>query len=239
MKKMLKNMYIDDGFVMTGYLLVSIFVLIAYLITVAFNYGEFDFMVYKNTYMYYMLFQFMVFSISLLHIKVEKSIAPLDCFKSLMKIVFLSMANIPLLLVIFIAGNMESFNFMVPLAMQSIFGMAVIVLRQWLLMEEKTSEHSGYISHFLVFFINILSLGFLYMYYVHSKSVITTFYDKRIPLIFFLNPLLSIGGYINTEITGYTQLGMLPVVWYCAFWCGCVILSMVILRFKYKKGEAT
>lgn len=237
MRKLFKNMVIADGFILIFYAAVLSFMLLAYLIPVVLKCNEFDFAAYKNAYMYYMIFEFVLFSFSIIHIKTDENFSPKSILKNFFSILLFCIINIPLIFVIFICGNISIMNFAAVLFIQLIFGMAVISFKNVLEMNSKSSRYAEYITHFIVFFTDILSLAFLYIYYKYSNAVITTVYDKRIPKVFFLNPLLTAGGYINKEITNYTQIGALPFIYCCIFWSVIAFINIIILCCRYKKRE--
>lgn len=237
MKKLFKDMVIDDEFILLFYAAVLPFMLIAYLIPVVLKCNEFDFAAYKNAYMYYMIFEFVLFSLSIIHIKTDEKFSPKSILKNFFSILLFCIINIPFIFVIFICGNISIMNFAAVLFIQLIFGMAVISFKNVLEMNSKSSRYAEYITHFIVFFTDILSLAFLYIYYKYSNAVITTVYDKRIPKVFFLNPLFTAGGYINKEITNYTQIGILPLIYCCIFWSAIAFMNILILCCRYKKQK--
>ncbi|RXI59300.1 hypothetical protein DP125_09915 [Clostridium tetani] len=230
MKKNLKNIYIDDGFIMLTYIFMNILALLAYLFMVPFRVEGINFEIYKNTYMYFYIFQLIVFSFSIVHFKVEKNISFENLLGNIIKTIILVISNIPLILIILISGNVESLNFTYPLILQTIYGLAIISFKHLLNIIDITEKYSSFIVNFSVTFINIFSFAFLYIYYKYAQMVITTIYDKDIPKIFFINPLMSISGFINMEITEYTQMGITPIIWGICFWTICALINLVVIK---------
>ncbi|WP_282804442.1 hypothetical protein [Clostridium tetani] len=230
MKKNLKNIYIDDGFIMLTYIFMNILALLAYLFMVSFREEGINFEIYKNTYMYFYIFQLIVFSFSIVHFKVEKNISFENLLRNIIKTIILVISNIPLILIIFISGNVESLNFTYPLILQTVYGLAIISFKHLLNIIDITKKYSSFIVNFTIGFINIFSFAFLYIYYKYTQIVITTIYDKDIPKIFFINPLMSIAGFINMEITDYTQMGMFPIIWGVCFWIVCMLINLVAIK---------
>lgn len=235
MKKVFKNMYIDDELIMLTYIVFNIIALFTYLFMVPFKIDGINFQIYKNTYMYFYIFQLIIFSFCIVHFKVENSEDFNNLSKNIIKTIILVCSNIPLILIIFISGNVESLNFIYPLVLQLIYGIAVITLKHLMKTINVTKKYSSFIVDFIVSFINIFSFIFLYVYYKYAQIVITTIYDKDIPKIFFINPLLSIGGFINMEITNYTQMGRVPIILGICFWMICVIINITLIKRKIKK----
>ncbi|RXM65246.1 hypothetical protein DP145_10865, partial [Clostridium tetani] len=97
MKKNLKNIYIDDGFIMLTYIFINILALLAYLFMVPFRVEGINFEIYKNTYMYFYIFQLIVFSFSIVHFKVEKNISFENLLGNIIKTIILVISNIPLI----------------------------------------------------------------------------------------------------------------------------------------------
>ncbi|NOH15839.1 hypothetical protein [Clostridium cochlearium] len=235
MKKFLKNMYINDGLIMLTYIFINILVLFAYLFMVPFRAEGINFEIYKNTYMYFYIFQLIVFSFCISHFKVEQNINYKNLVRNIIKVIILIISNIPLILIIFISGNVKSLNFIYPLVVQGIYGLAIVTLKHLLSIINTTKKYSDFIVNFIVVFINIFSFIFLYIYYKYTQIVITTIYDKDIPKIFFINPLMSLTGFINMEITDYTQMGIYPLIGSFCFWSICIFINLVVIRTKIKK----
>jgi len=230
MKNFLKERCINDEFIIINYILVNIIVLFAYLFTVTFKCEQFNFDVYRKIYMYYFIFQLVMFSLCIIHFSVNKLYSLQHFIRDFFKISILSLANLPLIISIFIAGNVEILNVWIPMVVQVVYGVAIVTFKQLLYMNKKLSKYINFIIHFVVFFVNVMSLVFLYMYYKYSQIIITTIFDKRIPRIFFLNPLITTAGYINKQITDYSQLGIRPVIWCGVFWGICSIINIFVIK---------
>lgn len=235
MKKILKNIYIDDEFIILTYIFMNILALFTYLFMVPFRADGINFEIYKNTYMYFYIFQLVVFSFSIVHFKVEKNISFENLLKNIIKTIILVISNIPLILIIFISGNIESLNFTYPLVLQTVYGLAIVSFKHLLSIIDTTKKYSSFIVDFTTSFINIFSFAFLYIYYKYAQIVITTVYDKDIPKIFFINPLMSISGFIHMEITDYTQMGLLPIILAICFWIVCLFINLILIKRKIKK----
>ncbi|WP_125153175.1 hypothetical protein [Clostridium rectalis] len=236
MKSNYKALQLDDGFIIVSYLLTLSITLLSYLLILIFKCEQFTFDIYKKFYMYFMIFQFILFSLSIMHFNEIE----LNSFKVLLrdfsKVLILAFSIIPLIFIIFIVGNVMILNFWIPIVLQVIYGVAILTFKHILSLIKYIKEYTNFIIHFSMFFINILSLLFLYIYYRYSQVVITTIYDKDIPSIFFINPILTITGYINKEITDYSQLGIKPVIIASIFWSICILVNVFVL-YKVKLSK--
>lgn len=229
MKRNYRNICIDDEFIMCSYIITIMMVLLAYLFIVVFKCEQYNFDVYKKVYMYFIIFQFIMFSLSLIHFTKDKFLNMEGLIKDFIKVLILAFSIIPFILIIFISGNVKSLNFWIPIAIEVAYGFAIVSFNRALSLNKLFKKYSSFITHFVQFFINILSLVFLYIYYRYSQIVITTVYDKDIPKAFFLNPILTAAGYINKEITDYTQMGIKPVIWALGFWSICSLVNVLII----------
>ncbi|ERI04166.1 hypothetical protein [Aneurinibacillus aneurinilyticus] len=81
----------------------------------------------------------------------------------------------------------------------------------------------------------LISILFLSVYVAYEQAVITTVFDKDIPLLFFINPLLVLGGLLYEPIGG-NQLGSLPVIITCLF---SVVFGTFFYFCAYVKQRAT
>ncbi|KAJ48950.1 hypothetical protein BD780_000537 [Clostridium tetanomorphum] len=235
MKTEYKNIYIDDGIIIFSYIITIMLVLLSYLFIVVFKCEQFNFDVYRKVYMYFIIFQFVMFSLTLIHFTNEESSNMKSLIKDFIKILILALSIIPFILIIFISGNVKTLNLWIPIVLEIIYGFSIISFKRVLSLNKWLKEYSKFIIHFMMFFINILSLVFLYIYYRYSQIVITTVYDKDIPKIFFLNPILTVAGYINKEITDYTQMGIKPVIWAFVFWSICSLINILTLYKFYRR----
>ncbi|MBN6185726.1 hypothetical protein JQN58_01845 [Aneurinibacillus sp. BA2021] len=78
------------------------------------------------------------------------------------------------------------------------------------------------------------SLCFLYAYVMHEQAVITTIFDKDIPLAFFSNPLLVVAGLLYEPIGG-NQWGIRPLALSSLLWTAVGIVAWLYVWMRGKK----
>lgn len=225
------------------YLITSMVALVGYLFMVALQKEGYDSEVYKKAYLYLVTFGFIVFNILLLfwedinwfNKKRKDSMVVEIVFEYygslLMEIIMFSLAAAPLILTVFIAGNLNQVNFILPLLIQATWGMAVLSLRGYLGTIKWNQIWGRFLTAMFTFTILFLTLIFLYFYIQYKSLVITTVYDNDIPLIFFINPLLSIVGLLYMQIGGAAYTGYFPVIYTIGF-CMLIFILSSLLTIK-------
>lgn len=230
------------------YLCVLALTLFGYLFMVCMHNEGYNPEIYKNGYMYFMVFQFILFSVLIPHweqsicINVKKTLDILYGYVNVfLQLLLMCISVVPLILVIFIFGQISYMNFLLPLVIQAVWGMLLISICS-LIEKLNISENFKYlIVHLIIFVVLIMSLVFLYYYHEYGQIVLTTVYDKDIPLFFFLNPILSIGGFVYYEIGNSNQLGMVPVIYNLVF--NFILISIIsivnlqIVKHRNKKSD--
>ena len=215
-----------------SYLIGLTVVLVGYLFMVALPAEGYDPEVYKKGYLYFVTFQLLLFSLlvpfgddsplndqlTTLLQKYSRLQLLLRCYAcQLLQITILSVAAIPLILIIFMVGQLNQVNFIWPLLLQILWGLVILSVRWFLAATNLHKNWQIFILMILVFTFLIVSLIFCYFYIEYGQLVITTVYDKDIPLLFFLNPLLTTVGLLYVQTGGTSQLGWGPVICNVAF----------------------
>lgn len=229
-----------------SYLLILSIVLIGYLIMIAFEVEGYHPEIYKKGYLYYIVFQFIIFSLMMiiwesspLLTNIQSASQNHEYLKSVLKygvnnlgqVILLSASSIPLLVIIFMVGRIGQINIFWPMLLQVFWGVVVLSLRGFLesLKIDKTWKDLSVMIFMIIIF--ILTLVFLYYFVEYEKLVITTVYDKDIFCLFFLNPLLTIGGLAYVQIGGTTQIGWQPIGYYLIF-NSLLIVSFLMLTAR-------
>lgn len=227
--------------------------LVGYLFMVALQKEGYDPQVYKKAYLYLVTFSFILFNILLpfwydssmnnFFNKKEKRIRSV---KAVLKyhgglfaeITMFSSASLPLIFVVFIVGSLDGVNLMLPLIMQVTWGMAILSLRGYLETIRGDLIWKEFATIMVMFTLLALTLVILYLYIQYKGLVITTFYDNDIPLIFFINPLLSIIGLLHMQMGGPTYIGYFPIIYTIGFSMFIYIFSslLTIKRLSLTEG---
>ncbi|WP_347489024.1 hypothetical protein ABDB91_17770 [Desulfoscipio sp. XC116] len=239
---------------MLSYLTVLTIVLAGYLFMVAlpaegYNPGD-----YKQGYLYFMAFQFLLFSLLVPFweigaltggsIKQSKALPQVGAaFKTLFyylggllwQMVILVFASVPLIFIIHIAGCLNIMNFLWPMAIQVLWGMFILSARIFLHTTNLPKMWQYYFLVCLIFAVVVLTLVFFYFYLAYGQLVVTTVFDGDIPGLFFLNPLLTVTGLLYMQIGGGNQVGWAPVVYHLCFCCP-VILIFCLLTLRNLKN---
>lgn len=201
------------------YLLISSSALIGYLFMVAYRADGYEPQIYSRGYLYFVIFQFMVFTMlvplwdySQITREYSKGKLLRGYISMLIESSLLSLASIPLILIIFMAGQLNGVNFILPLIIQICWGTALLSLKQYLNIKDKIKNFTSFILILFIFIVLVLTLVCLYLYTQYGSLVVTTVYDNDFPSIFFINPLLTITGLLYTQIGGANYLGKAPVI---------------------------
>ncbi|MBF8982523.1 hypothetical protein IZY60_03125 [Lutibacter sp. B2] len=229
---MLKLMDINKrnkGIIMS-YVMILAIILMSYLLMVALRMDGYNLEVYQKAYIYFTTFSLVLFSvmIPLWEMKDETYI------KIIFDSIIFTISASPLILIIFMVGKINGANILLPLCIQILWGTVILSIKK---MMNSTEIHKTWKSFLLVIFtfvVMILSSIFLFFYSQYAQLVITTIYDKDIPMIFFLNPVVSLAGMLHIQMGGANQMGSIPIVIYFVFWV-CVAIISFSLSNKFAK----
>lgn len=182
----------------------------------------------EKVYLYSFLFQLLTYSILISMWEVKG----LNIVDVLFQIFIFTICVIPHLVLVGIANNINGFQLLLPLCIEYIWGISIISFKSLLCIKIKQEFTIHLVLKVFIFAVMIISLVFLSFYYHYENLVLTTIFDKRIPIVFFLNPLLNIAGIISTQLGEANYLGYKPVYTFVIFWIGILVLSF----FIYKKS---
>lgn len=209
------------------YLALLTITVIGYLFMVAFADETYNSQIYKNGYVYFIGFQFLLFSIVFPYWSIEKEDTLLNLFIS---IVIFSSASIPIILMIIILGNLNNINFIIPIIVQILWGGAILSIKSLLNTTKLKDSWKCFLVQMIIFIVIIGSLVAFYFYYKYGNLVITTVYDKDIPKVFFLNPIATAIGNAYSEVGGGTQLGNLPIMYMSIFNIAIIVINYILVK---------
>lgn len=223
--------------VMVYIILLSV-VLTAYFFLVSMRMDGYHQDVYAKAYMYFMLFSFLLFSVFLPFWEINGAGAE-KYVKMLTGILVFTISTVPQILMIFILGKLNAVNFAIPLLIQALWGIALLCLKDCLEALKILEQWKGFILSAFIFVILIGLPIFLYFFVEYNQTVITTVFDRRIPVYFFFNPLLAQAGVLNAQTGGPVQSGYMPYTYCILFWTvfSCINILLSIRLFKHKEGE--
>lgn len=235
---------------MLSYLIILTLVLTGYLLMVAlpvegYNPGD-----YELGYLYFIAFQLLLFSLVVPFWEVEQltglsieqsnpslpvkppSLAVFRCLGALLwQMAIFVLASVPLILLIFIAGRLNLLNFLWPLVLQVLWGVFILSVRIFLGTTNLSPNWQSFLLMLLIFTVLILTPVFFYFYYEYGQLVVTTVFDRDIPGLFFLNPLLTVTGLLYIQTGGANQMGWAPVAYNLCFYCpATLIFCLLTLR---------
>ena len=223
------------------YLFILSVVLLGYLFLVAFQAEGYEPQLYEKGYLYFLIFQFVLFSLILPFWEEEELCGQslwqeiLWCnVRRLFQISLFAAASIPLIMLIFMAGHLKHFNFFLPLLVQVLWGSVILGIRR-LLVVLNSRTWKNFILVLVNFTVLVLTLVCCYFYIEYGNLVITTIYDRDLPMVFFINPLLTTAGLLLVQIGGSTQMGLLPVIYHVVFYCLVLAVIWLVTALKYKQ----
>jgi len=213
-------------------------VLASYFFLVSMRMNGYNQDVYAKAYMYFMLFSFLLFSVFLPFWEIEGA-GTEKYAKMLAGILVFTISTVPHILTIIILGKLNMVNFSMPILIQALWGIALLCLKDCLAAFKILEQWKGFILSTFIFIVLIGMPVFLYFFVEHSRTVITTVFDRRIPVYFFFNPLLTQAGVLNAQTGGPVQSGYMPYPYCMLFWTvfSCINILLSIKMFKRKEGE--
>lgn len=178
----------------------------------------------EKVYLYSFLFQLLTYSILISMWEVEG----LNIVDILFQILIFTICAIPHLILVGVVNNINGLQLLLPLCIEYIWGISIISFKSLLCIKFKEVFTVHLVLKVFIFAVMIISLVFLSFYYHYGNLVLTTIFDKRIPPVFFLNPLLNIAGVISNQLGQANYLGYKPVYIFVIFWMGISVLNLLI-----------
>ncbi|QZY55684.1 hypothetical protein [Crassaminicella profunda] len=230
--KMLKLLYINKknkGFILSYVLLLSM-VLLGYLFMIAMRAEGYQPEIYKKGYIYFCSLAFLLSTIILPLWEMKEK----DYLKGLVEVLIFIFSAIPLILILLIVGKISIEYILLPLLIQILWGVTIFSIKNILNSLKLQMRLKAFVLIIFNFFVLIFSMIYLFFYSQYANLVITTIFDKDIPSIFFINPLLSLTGVLYEQMGGSNQMGMKPFLVCFVFWA---IFSSVIAYSSSKMAK--
>lgn len=209
----------ENGVLESLYVAVLSFMLAAYMILVVSREEGYDPGLYRNAYVYFMVFDLILFSLFVSFWETGGAAqGKAYLLRAAAGVIILAASPAPLILAIFLAGRINPANFMLPLMLKAVWGLAVVCLRDFLEAVKPGWRWNGFLTGFFIF--SVLVLGGLLAFFLteYRQAVITTLYDRDMPGALFLNPLLSLAGLVYCQAGGGSQAGLDPFYTCLLFW---------------------
>lgn len=209
------------------YLFIQSLLLISYFFMITLRSHGYQPELYRKTYIGFMSWGLFFFSVLLVLWEVD-GIYIKNAFKNLISSVIFTFSSIPLIFIIFSIGQLHGINLFLPLIIQILWGFVILSVKSLLIMVKAQRWYSNYLLLMFMITVLILSMVFLLLYIQYAQLVITTIYDKDIPLFFFINPVLSLTGLSYAQMGGDTQMNYLPISFFGVFWTTIVVIVNIM-----------
>ncbi|MCT4606920.1 MAG: hypothetical protein N4A64_12625 [Marinisporobacter sp.] len=231
---MLNLLYINrknKGFILS-YVLILSALLLGYLFMIAMRVDGYEPEIFEKGYMYFMILSFVLATMILPLWEIKEN----DYLKGFIDLLIFTFSAIPLIFILLMVGQISKGNILLPILIQILWGIIIFSMKNML----KSIKLHRTIRAFLLvicnFFVLIFSTIYLFYYSQYANLVITTIFDKDIPNIFFLNPLLSLTGILYEQMGGSNQMGNKPFIICFVFW-GIISSVMIYLSSKIAKYQ--
>ncbi|AOY75875.1 hypothetical protein [Clostridium formicaceticum] len=193
-------------------LCITVFVLMGYLLIIVFKKSPEEELFNMDFYSFFFLFQFILYTLLVQILEVEEG----KQMDSLVQVGVFTLGIIPLIMVAAHGKGIERLQTFVPLSIQYLWGITLVNLKVRIASISK--EKTYYINLF-----NFCVMGggmmLLYLFYQYKGLVVVSVFDKRIPIIFFINPLLTMIGSLRSQMGEVNYRGYQPIIIFFIFWC--------------------
>ena len=226
--------------IMFTYLTISTVLLAGYLLMVALPAQGYDPGLYERGYLYLITFQFLLFSLCLPFWDTRQPpVATVFGYLGglLWPAAVITALSVPLILIMLMAGSLNHLHFLWPLSLQVLWGMFILSARDLLAAAPLEKPWPDFCLALLIFTVLVLTLVFFYYYLEFGRLVVTTIYDRDIPAVFFLNPLLTTAGLLHAQTGGSNQLGWIPVIYNLAFYIPATLIAGLLTLRNRKKAQ--
>lgn len=217
-----------------AYLIILSITSISYYLMVSLRVDGYNPSLYKYGYIYFNGFSMLLFTFIMLFWDVNYTDINIY-LKIIIESLIAALSAIPLILIIFMLGQLNKVNIFLPLIIQSLWGAVILSIKN-IINTHMNKDYNNFFMGMFIFITIALSSVYLFFYTNYANIVLTTIYDKDIPIIFFLNPLINIVGISYSQMID-NQMGYYPIVCYLVFW-GMVVLILNILDLKFNRYRA-
>ncbi|RKD21428.1 hypothetical protein SAMN02745883_01172 [Caminicella sporogenes DSM 14501] len=191
--------------------------LVSYFFMSAFRLEGYQPDIYKKMYVCFMTWGVFLFSILIVLWEIKGNYHK-RIIEILVGVMIFSFSSLPLILIIFSVGRLNGINFILPLILQMLWGIVILSIKNLLINMKVSMWYIKYLLFIFVITVLLISMIFLFFYVQYAQLVITTIYDKDIPIFFFTNPLISIMGLSHVQVGGSTQMQYRPVLFFLVCW---------------------
>ncbi|KGG81041.1 hypothetical protein Y919_02990 [Caloranaerobacter azorensis H53214] len=193
--------------------------------------------IYGKIYVCFMTFGVFLFSVLLILWEIKENYYR-SIIEILVGVILFSLSSLPLILIIFSVGRINGVNFMLSLILQMLWGFVILSIKNLLINMGASMWYIKYLLIIFVIIVLLISIIFLFFYVQYAQLVITTIYDKDIPMFFFINPLLTIMGLSYAQIGGSSQMQYRPVMFFLVYWTAfSIIINIIAYRFSKNQGD--
>lgn len=188
--------------------------------------------IYERGYMYFMALSFLLATMILPLWEIKEN----DYLKGFVDLLLFTFSIIPLVLILLMVGQISKAHMVLPLLIQILWGIVILSMKNLLNGFKLHSTLKAFSLMIFNFFVLIFSTIYLFFYSQYANLVITTIFDKDIPNMFFLNPLVSLTGILYEQMGGGNQMGNTPLIICFVFW-GIISSSMIYLSSRRSKDQ--
>lgn len=200
----------DNAVLSALYLSLLALSLAVYLLTVVLAPEGYNPGVYRDAYLRFMVFDFILFSLFIPFWDAagpeRGGIAPF--LKPLAGITVMALSSVPLALTIFMITGLSPYNFLLPLLLKPVWGLAVISFKSFMETLKPGWRWTPLTLALFIFVTLIMGCLLTFCSVEYRQAVVTTLYDRDIPGVFFLNPLLALAGIVYSQAGGGGQMGI-------------------------------
>jgi hypothetical protein len=216
--------------------------LLVYLLTVVLRPEGYNPGIYRDAYVYFMVFDFILFSLFIAFWDVDgvETGEIVRFLKLLAGITVMALSSVPLILTIFMTARLSPLNFLLPLLMKPAWGLAVLTLKSFTGALKPGWRWNRFALALFIFAVLVLGSLLAFFFVEYRQAVITTLYDQDILAVFFLNPLLSLAGLVYSQAGGGSQMGHIPFYACALFWgLASAVLYFCTGRITVWRGRRT
>jgi hypothetical protein len=223
--------------IIAAYLFIMSLVVFGYLLFMPKAAEGYDASIFRDGYVYMMTFSTLVYALLVMQWNVEDSDGIPEIFSGS---ILLCLSVLPLVLSLFIVGELKGVMILTPFAVQVVWGLTILSLKKCLLGKNVSY---GTVQFVLVAFsvaVLFASMAFIYVYCIYGQLVVTAVFDNNFPSFFFINPVFLVYGLTRVQMGEVNYLGNNPLVFNILFWIGASLLLQavsVLNRGKNKKND--
>lgn len=194
--------------------------LLACLFTVVLRPEGYNAGMYRNAYVYFLIYDFILFSllVPFWDSGREKIYSIKQALHILAGISIMALSSLPLVLAFFMSSRLQLVNVMLPLLIKPLWGWALSGLKNLLEALRPAWKWTALALALCIFATLVLGSLLLYFTVEYRQAVITTLYDRDIPAAYFFNPLLALAGLVYAQAGGGSQMGSIPYYACAGFW---------------------